>query len=158
MRFFALVALLTLSACGFSPVYSDRSTSNAIGQIEISVIPDRSGQIVRNYLIDQFYQDGYPANASYRLDIAPILENIVEIGIDKDDEASRAQLRLSTNMRLINTRSNNVVLERTVRATSGYNILAGQFTTFVTEQDARAQALKAISEDILTQIELYFDQ
>jgi hypothetical protein len=50
-----------------------------------------------------------------------------------------------------------VVLNRTVRATSGYNILQGQFTTFVTEEDARKQALKVLSDHIITQLEIYFN-
>jgi LPS-assembly lipoprotein len=158
MKFLAILAIMFLSACGFSPVYGTKSPSQALNQVKISAIPDRSGQVVRNHLIDQFYQDGYPTDPRYALSVSQIIENIVEIGIDKDDEASRSQLRLSATMRLVETETNKMVLERTVRATSGYNILAGQFTTFVTEQDARQQALKAIAEDIQAQLELYFNR
>jgi LPS-assembly lipoprotein len=157
MKFITLFALLFLTACGFTPVYGTKTVSNDLSNIDIAIIPDEEGQIVRNHLIDAMYNDGYPSNPQYRLVVSPVQESIVEIGIDRDDEASRAQLRQETTMRLIDL-DDKVVLQRKVRATSGYNILAGQFTTFVTEEDARKQALKALSNNIITQLELYFNR
>ncbi len=157
MKFITLFTLLFLTACGFTPVYGTKTVSNDLSKIDIAIIPDEEGQTVRNHLIDAMYNGGYPSNPQLRLVVSPIQESIVEIGIDRDDEASRAQLRQETTMRLINP-DNKVVLQRTVRATSGYNILAGQFTTFVTEEDARKQALKALSNNIITQLELYFNR
>lgn len=158
MKFFLLALFLMLTACGFTPVYGDKSLSLSIASIDIQTIPNRDGQIVRNHLIDQLYKDGYPSKPDYKLTISPIQESTVEIGIDRDDEVSRAQLRQETSMILTNIKTNKPVLKRTIRATSGYNILTGQFTTYVTEEDARNQALKALSDNIITQLELYFNQ
>lgn len=157
MKFLTLFALLFLTACGFTPVYGTKTVSNDLSNIDIAIIPDEEGQIVRNHLIDAMYNNGYPSNPQLRLVVSPVQESIVEIGIDRDDEASRAQLRQETTMRLVNP-NDNVLLQRKIRATSGYNILAGQFTTFVTEEDARKQALKALSNNIITQLELYFNR
>ena len=157
MKFITLFALLFLTACGFTPVYGTKTVSNDLSNIDIAIIPDEEGQIVRNHLIDAMYSDGHPSNPQLRLVVSPVQESIVEIGIDRDDEASRAQLRQEATMHLVNP-DDKVVLQRTVRATSGYNILAGQFTTFVTEEDARKQALKALSNNIITQLELYFNR
>lgn len=157
MKFLTLFALLFLTACGFTPVYGTKTVSNDLSNIDIAIIPDEEGQIVRNHLIDAMYNNGYPSNPQLRLVVSPVQESIIEIGIDRDDEASRAQLRQETTMRLVNP-DDNVLLQRKIRATSGYNILAGQFTTFVTEEDARKQALKALSNNIITQLELYFNR
>lgn len=157
MRYFAITALLILvAACGFSPVYGTKSVSQSFSNIDVAIIPNREGQMLRNHLIDVLYGSGYPARPDYQLIISPIKENIFEIGIDRDDEASRAQLRLSANMKLRDLNDNKVVLNRTVRTTTGYNILVGQFTTYITENDAREQSLKALSDNIVTQLELYF--
>ena len=155
-----LTCLLLLSACGFEPVYGSKSGAmrSEFSAIEISVIPDRSGQVVRNHLIDRLHQRGADANPQYRLDISPIRESIVEIGFDRDDEASRAQMREETTLNLIDTQTGKAVLTRTVRTTTGYNILEGQFTTFVSRRDARDQALRALSERIVTQLEIHFTQ
>ena len=150
------VTLIVLSACGFSPVYGTKDARDSISNIDIAVIPNREGQVVRNHLIDYFYDGGYAPNPTHRLEVSPIQENIVEIGVDRSDEASRAQLRQQATMRLIDNTTGNVVLKRTVRATSSYNILAGQYTTFVTQSDARQQALKTLADNIITQLELHF--
>jgi LPS-assembly lipoprotein len=157
MKYVAVFCLILITACGFTPVYGTKTVSNDLSNIDIVIIPDEDGQIVRNHLIDVMYNDGYPSNPQLRLVVSPVQESILEIGIDRDDEASRAQLRQETTMRLVNP-DDKVLLQRTVRATSGYNILAGQFTTFVTEEDARKQALKALSNNIITQLELYFNR
>lgn len=158
MRYIILLFVFIISACGFSPVYGTKSISSEMNAIEIGIIPNREGQIIRNHLIDRLYSGGYPANAQYTLSVSAVTETIVEIGIDKDDEASRAQLRQSATFTLLDKSTKKPVLRRTARATSGYNILAGQFTTFVTEADARNQALKAIADDIVIQLELYFNR
>ena len=160
MKLIALTVVLILSACGFTPVYAPSMQSGPVqtnmSSIAIDVIPNREGQVVRNHLIDQLHKDGYPTSAKYRLIISPIVENIVEIGIDKDDEASRAQLRERANMQFIRLSDNKIILDKTVRSVSSYNILAGQFTTFVTEQDAREQALRSLAADIVAHLEVYF--
>ena len=160
MKYIAVLCLLFLSACGFTPVYSPSMQSgvveNSLSAITIDTIPDRSGQMVRNYLIDRIYNSNVPASPEYRLSVSPVQETIVSIGIDKDDEASRAQVREMVMFRLIRLSDNEVVLTRAARSVSSYNILSGQFTTFVTEQDAREQALRALSENIVTDLELYF--
>lgn len=159
------VCAITLGACSFEPVYKDINQGGGtthighyLENVEIEIIPNFEGQVVRNHLIDRFYKNGYPSMAEYRLVTAPIKETDSEIGIDKDDNASRAQLRQETSFRLIRIADNKTVLERKVRATTGYNILAGQFTTYITEADARKQALRTLADDIATQLELYFAQ
>lgn len=163
MPYLLVFALIILASCGFEPVYKDTafggeagtSTQNFMQSIDIGVIPDREGQSLRNKLIDRLYSNGYPSAPVYRLVTAPVRESIVEIGIDKNDNASRAQLRLSTTIQLIRLSDSAVVLTRHVRATTGYNILQGQFTTFVTENDAREQGLRSLADKIVTQLELY---
>ena len=162
MKFLLIIVIFALNACGFTPVYSPSmqtgAVENSMSAISVDIIPNREGQMVRNYLLDRISLNGAPASPEYRLSVSPIVENIVEIGIDIDDEASRAQVRESAQIQLIRLSDNTVVLTRTVRSVSSYNILSGQFTTFVTEQDAREQALRALAENIVTDLELYFNR
>jgi LPS-assembly lipoprotein len=157
MKIILLFCFLILSACGFTPVYAPQSQNNLAQQlnaVEILNIPDRSGQIVHNHLMDRLYLNGIQDSYRYQLRVAPIQERTVNVGIDKDDDASRAQYRVTTRMSLYDTEINKVILTRSVSAVSSYNILSGQFTTFVTREDARRQALRALSDDIVTQLQL----
>lgn len=161
----ALGFVLVLTACGFQPTYGTKTFGNdgssavvraELSDIAVDIIPNRSGQFLRNRLIDYLYKNGYPAAPRYRLSVSKVEENVVEIGIDKDATASRAQLRMNTRFTLYDLQTQKPVLQRTQRATTGYNILSSQFTTYVTEADAREQGLNMLAEQIAAQLELYF--
>ena len=79
VRLLAFLSVFILAACGFQPLYGDRSAVNAPGVREslngiyISAIPDQPGQYLRNALIDRFYSSGRPgADARYNLTLSPI--------------------------------------------------------------------------------------
>lgn len=150
---------LFLFSCGFTPVYQTNNNAPVVSElntVDIAIIPDEEGVMVRNYLMDRIYKNGYPSDPQYKLITAPINEQIIEIAIDQDDNASRAQLRQFTSFTLIRLSDNKPVLQRQIRATAGYNILDGQFATFVTKENAREQALRTIADKIVIQLELYF--
>lgn len=165
----ALVAMssLLLSACGLSPVYGkyantnmDPSVKSSIDSVYVDTIPNREGQKLRNLLIDRLVLSGKnaKAGANYKLQISAISENIYDIGIAKDDTATRSQIRLSVSMSLVDTRidGGKPLLNRSLWAVTSFNQLASQYTTLVTEDDARTQAIQQLSDQIVTQLELYF--
>ena len=47
-------------------------------------------------------------------------------------------------------------MSRDARAVSSFNTLASQYTTLVTEEDARTQTIEDLARQIQTQLELYF--
>jgi LPS-assembly lipoprotein len=155
--------LLSLAACGFTPMYgeggageSGLSSTQGLDSVEISLIPDESGVYLRNLLIDHFYQDGYPSSPKYRLDMRPVTENISDLDITVDSESTRRQITVSSTLNLINLQTNEIVLTRTVTALTSYNVLGSQFTTRVSEKDAREAALTDLARQIETQVALYF--
>jgi LPS-assembly lipoprotein len=160
IRIFTIMAFLStalsLSACGFTPLYSQNAQVSAhLDQIQIGIIPDRSGQFLRNALIDRFYQTGTPSAPLYHLKIEPIAESISDLDITKSSDATRAQLRLRTTMTLTDTATGNAVLTRQLRSITSYNILQSQFTTNVSEQDARESGLNDLARQIERQISLH---
>jgi LPS-assembly lipoprotein len=159
-----LVLLLLLTACGFTPMHgkysaqSSQAVQQNLAQISIANIPNREGQFLKNALIDRFYTDGRPSNALYVLDIEPIDEILTDLDITKSSDATRAQLRLNTIINLKDKATNAVVLRRKLTAVTSYNILQSQFTTRVSEQDARENALNDLADQIERQLALYFNR
>lgn len=154
--------LLTLAACGFAPMYgsggagsSGISTTAGLDQIDIALIPDQSGVYLRNILIDQFYQNGYPSSPRYRLRVSAIDEKIQDLDITVDSESTRRQIDLSTSLTLTDTQTGETVLSRSVSALTSYNVLGSQFTTRVSEADAREAALEDLARQIEAQVALY---
>ena len=160
--FFSLLSsLFLLSSCGFQPVYGVNKYT-AVGvetkleNIEIGNIPDREGQFLRNALIDRFYRGGRPVQPTYRLDIAPLRENLIDLDITKTAYSTRGQLQMETSIKLIRARDGATLMERTLRSTTSYNILSSEFATRVTEQNARENTLNDLARQIELQIDLYF--
>ena len=149
-----------ISACGFNPIYGTKhkNVTNTLSHIEISNIADRSGQILRNDLIDRFYSNGRPNDISYILDVAPIEENIVDLDITKSSDATRAQLHLKTKINLKDTRSGEVILSRNISAISSYNVLTSEFATRVSAQNTRENAINDLARQIELQIGLYLNR
>ena len=163
VRIFALLAccLGFLAACGFTPLYGQngvdgKGVTAQFNDIQISNIPDRSGQILRNALIDRFYTHGRPVDATYTLNIPSIKETVTDLDITKNSDATRAQLILETSLILLDNQSGKAVLKRNLHAITSYNILQSQFTTRISEQSARENALQDLARQVEMQLGLYF--
>jgi len=162
LTLFLICSLFFISACGFQPIYATRPNgpdiSQQLAQIQITNIPDRSGQKIRNLLIDRMYTQYRPKNPLYTLSIFSIKEIRRSLGIKKDASATRSQIVITLNLNLIETATGKSVMKRALKSTNSYNILDSQFTTMVTEKDARERALSQLSDDIMTQLSLYFNR
>jgi LPS-assembly lipoprotein len=61
-----------LAGCGFEPLYGERKDVSVVGElaaVRIAPIPDRAGQILRNFLLDQINPRGTAQAAAYTLTI-----------------------------------------------------------------------------------------
>lgn len=161
----AFLALLFLCACGFTPLYGtggnadgtrSLSVQQGLDSVSIDNIPDREGQYLRNALMDRFYSAGRPDDARYRLVIESVHETKTDLDITKSSDATRAQLRMNTLMTLTDRASGQELLRRKLSAITSYNILQSQFTTRVSEQNARENALDDLARQIEQQLALYF--
>lgn len=156
--------ITTLSGCGFKPLHGQNSSAQqsnnaaALGQIFIDSIPDREGQFLRNELIDRFYQSGRPAQPAYTLQIEKLDETETELDLTKSAEATRAQLRYSGTMILIDRNNGKELLRQPLSAITSYNILQSEFSTRVTEDNARLNALRDIARQIELNLSLYFNK
>jgi LPS-assembly lipoprotein len=162
------LCVLALSACGFDPVYGDKapvssqakeqSTQQIFNDIEIALIPDWSGQFLRNQLMDRFYVAGTApqTNPRYKLEIAPIAEQILQLDVTKEAETTRAQMRMRSNMILRDQMTNQIVLQRDLSSSSSYNILGSEFASQVAAKAAREGTLQDLARQIELAVSLYF--
>jgi LPS-assembly lipoprotein len=155
-----LGAAVALSACGFKPLYG-RSGAQALSPVDhmaairIAPLEDRIGQQMHNLLRDRLNPYGQPRDPVYRLDVA-ISETRQELGIRKDETATRANLVLSASFLLRELESDRVLLRGRTSSVNSFNILANQFATDFSEADARERALREISDNIRVRLGIYF--
>jgi len=156
------ILVLSLTACGFTPMYGDNaghagvSAGAGLDHVEIAVIPDASGVYLRNALIDRFYQNGYPSIPTHLLTLSKIDELNRDLDITIESEATRKQIKLSTDLTLTDKASGAVVLSRHLTAVTSYNVVVTQFATRISENDARDAALNDLARQVETQVALYF--
>ena len=154
-----LVAILA-AACGFRPLYEGRATGTVtadLATIKVNVIHDRPGQQLRNELIDRLNPRGAPKKALYHLDVR-LTEARQELGIRKDETATRANIEESATFVLMRAEDGEIVYRGSSRATTSYNIVTSEFGALSAESDARRRALEDLSHDITSRLGLFFNR
>ncbi len=155
---FVFLALLT-AACGFQPLYGRSDTGirpqDRLASVRIQPLPDRVGQKMHNLLRDRLNPRGQPVKPAYNLEIR-LTETLQELGIRKDETATRANLILQANFVLRDAATNDDLFRGRSRSVNSYNILESQFATQFSESDARDRALREISDEIRNRLAVYF--
>jgi LPS-assembly lipoprotein len=159
---FCFTAILwMLSGCGFEPLYGSRGQGpridSALNEIRIEPIKDRVGQQLYNYLLDRLNPRGAPGHPRYSL-TTTVAVNKIELGIERDETATRAKLSLSANFTLRNAINNAVVFFGSSQSTNSFNIVESDFATLSAEKDAIDRAARVVSEEIKTRLGLYLNQ
>ncbi|MGF1631920.1 MAG: LPS assembly lipoprotein LptE [Kiloniellaceae bacterium] len=156
-----VVPVVGLAACGFQPLYSQRSADADVAanlaSVRIDPLRDRVGQQMHNYLRDRLNPDGQPVSPNYRLQVQ-LRETLTELGVRRDETATRANLRLTAEFTLLNHGGEAALLTGRSSSTTSYDILRNPFATTISEDDARERALREVADDIQTRLALYFSR
>ncbi len=162
----ALLVVIGLAGCGFTPVYAPEATAltgggriapvqDQFALVHVDYIPDRNGQVLRNHLIDRLSLGAPREGSAYLLQIG-LNERVIDLGIRKDAVATRAQIRYFSHYKLVQRNTGETLVSGQLRSTASYNILDSEFGTFVTADDARDRGLRDLGEQLVTRLALYF--
>lgn len=162
----ALAALGGVAGCGFQPLYGsgaaapgsiaeETGVTRTLARIEVATIPDRAGQMLRTELVDRLSPGGRPRDPLYRLDVA-LSSSTQELGIERDEVATRANLRVVGQYRLIRKEDGQEMTSGRLTTLTSYNILPDPVVTITAERDAEARALSRLADNLRTQLSLYF--
>jgi LPS-assembly lipoprotein len=158
VRIAALAALVAaLAACGFRPLYKDdgdREASAELASVHISTIPDRSGQMLHNLLLDRVNPQGRPGDPRYVLDVK-VSDTKASLGIIKDSSSTLAQIAIVANYTLLDLKTKSPLQSGRSRSVVSYNIVQSDFAALASEKDARERGLREIAEDIATKIAIF---
>lgn len=152
------VVLAAVSACGFTPLYGERSLSaapsvnDAMRRVVVRPLPDRQGQKLSQVLREQLQPRGVN-KPLYDLEIH-LATRIEEVGVRRDATSSRANYILTANFYL--NEGPNRLFDDRVQAIVSYNILDEQYATVASQADAENRAIRLVGEDIKTRLAVYF--
>lgn len=154
-----VIALLSLTACGFRPLHGrtqevSSTATEQLALIKIERIPDRLGQEFHNALLDRITPKGQPSKPRYFLRVSAT-ENIQELGIRKDETATRANFRLQVEYTLYDSITRKAVFQSGQKTVGSYNIVDSDFATLTAEKDIRRRLILKVSDNIKTSLAIY---
>lgn len=153
-------ALLTLSSCGFTPLYGGphgRVATNALETVQVQNMPERAGQMVRLKLQQDFYRNGPPVQALYTLTVYYWATSTLE-GIQQDSSSTRERFTGTAVWVLSPIGSpDQVLVKGNATAMDALNIIDQQYFSMNLETSTVNQQLAdEISEQITTQLAAWF--
>lgn len=157
--FLGAALFLSLSGCGFSPIYgsfepSDNQVAADLGRVAIAGISDREGQELRNHLIDRMYRRGRPSDPIATLDVS-LRNSEVDLGILKDSTAARREINMWAHFTLTD-KSGQKLLSGDAHSIVGYAKLSAQYGTLASRDDAIDRAVNEVGEQIVNRVSLYY--
>ena len=154
----ALLLLLAAAGCGFQPLYgrgADRAGPEELRSVDIHPIADREGQLVHNFLTQRMHPTGKSRRPRYRLEVT-LETRRQELGIRKDETATRANLRVTAEMAVRELATGEVVYTSRTVSNNAYNILENRFATISSERDAMHRAARQLADAIHIRLGIFF--
>lgn len=151
---------LALGACGFQPLYGQRSgaaSTQELALVSIDQIKNRQGQKLHNFLLARLTPLGAPPEPFYRLQVH-LKTGTQQLAIRKDETATRANLVLTANFILSDFRTNKVLFKGLSRSSNSYNILESEFATIASVNDASTRATRELGDEISARLAIFFNR
>ena len=158
-----LSASVSLSGCGFQPVYMPTASGRAgpaardLAAIEVNLIPDRPGQLLRQALQARFEGAGGPGPRRYDLSVAFSVAG-EGIAVQPDTIATRIREIGTANWTLLAQDPARTKLSSgSARAVDAINIIDTQYFAADLENEVVQRRLaEALADQITLQLAVFF--
>jgi LPS-assembly lipoprotein len=154
------VVVLSAASCGFKPLYGNHASSvsqAALAQVRLVPLRDRVGQLLHIQLSKGMHAQGKPRNPVWEL-VINLVTQTVDLGIRKDETATRANLTLDAGFKLKHIATGRVAFKGRSVITISYNILESRFSTISSRSNATRRATREVGENIKTRVALFLSQ
>ena len=151
----AVTAAISLAGCGIQPLYGTTAGGSrlaaAMAGVDVTPIPGRVGQRVRNELIFENTGGSGQTGTTYKLDIV-IKESLTNELVKISGDAKSQVYQLDATFKLVDSASGRVVLQGKGIARAPYNRFQEIFANIRARYDAENRAARSVAESIRTQI------
>ncbi len=146
-----------LAGCagGFQPLYGSLGNGQGLGdkmaQVDISLIPGRNGQRIRNELIFKAYGGGNGQTPRYRLEVA-IKETSTSTLVLRDGNSAGQIFQIDAKFQLIDIATKKILLEGNSQSRATSERFANVYSNVRSGDDAQERAAKTIATDLKARI------
>lgn len=155
-----LVALLA-SGCGgsgFQPMYAALPDGSGLGQrlahVEITTIPGRTGQLIRNELLFQTHGADKPPPPKHRLNIA-IRENVLSTLVSITGDSLSQVYTVDATFQLVDLKTNAVVYQGVSSSRAAFDRYSSIYANVRGQQDAQRRAAMTVAQDLKSRLAAY---
>ncbi|HWT97221.1 MAG TPA: LPS assembly lipoprotein LptE [Terriglobales bacterium] len=158
------LASLTLSACGFHPMYGNPQATGGAGgatgaklaEVEIEPIADRIGQQLHNRLRDRMNPAGQPDKPNYRLQVT--LDQSDAVVSNGNGNIRHNTLTVTATYWLSPADNDKSYLMDRInsRVNVSYDTLDDPYNDIATRDDAQLRAIDQLADMITTRVAAYF--
>ena len=150
------LAGLALAGCGFQPLYGGTTAggqklAQAMAAVDVTPIPGRVGQRLRNELIFYNTGGGQGAPARYKLDIV-IKESVTSQLVQITGDATGEVYQLDATFKLTDSATGRILLQAKSIARAPYNRFQEIFANVRARYDAENRAASSMADTIRTQV------
>jgi LPS-assembly lipoprotein len=164
-RLLIFVVGLALGGCGFHPLYGSAGNGAAapaeagLSQVSVGLIPERSGQLLREALQARFERGGGGVAARYDLAVSYAVSGDA-LAIQPDSSVSRVRLMGAAIWSLTaQDPQRRTLTTGTARAMDAYNLLNTQlFAADLDSEAVQRRLADTIAEQITLQLASWFDK
>jgi LPS-assembly lipoprotein len=150
-----LGASLALAGCGFQPMYAPPGGGSAIGPVQIAEIEGKAGHVLRTEL-DRMLAVENDGGPPMLLEV-DLSEQVIPLGIRRDESATRAELRLTANYTLTPADGSEGV-RGSVTTVVNYDIPVQAFGEIAAQDDARERAAETMAQRFRAELALRMAQ
>jgi len=161
--FLPILATPLLAACGFRPVYGpaaagkDSAAAQALAEISVGLIPERTGQVLRLALQERFERAGIAAAHQYDLSVSFSI-SAEQIAFEPDSNTTWERMIGTAHYTLISQDPGRATVTSGVaRNVDGFNLFDQQYFAADQESDeVQRRIAQAVADQIALQLATFF--
>lgn len=150
-----LALVVTLSSCGFKPMYAKkgRDGTRACSNFAVEKIADQklSTQRLRYKLQDALNQACINTDKNYRITVE-IIRNREASSIEKDRTITRYNLNIVGNFNVFEGKSDKAIYNGASNMIGGFDTVVSDYGTYALEQDTEMKLMEEMANDMALRI------
>jgi LPS-assembly lipoprotein len=156
--FGAFIGAAAVAGCGFRPVYlPDAHAQEGLAEIQVAIIPNRAGQLLRQALQARFERGGSAPARRYELYVTYGIA-AQGIAIQPDSSVTRSRIVASASWNLLaQDATRSALTSGTARSVDGGDVVNEQFfAADINVEAAQKRVAETIADQITLQLAAYF--